>query len=336
MSSVPVQLPPHWRETLPTSVHALAAPYHVADPELPKHWDHTGAGEGILVGVADTGIDLNHRELAGRIAGARTFAGKSEFDGNGHGTHVATTIAGETVGVAPRAKIVSAKVLRDNGAGSSEDVARGIDWLVGMGCQVINLSLGGSQDDPYTREAVHRAIAAGVLVFAATGNERASRVGFPAQHCVGVGAVDRKFRLADFSNRGKDVDLVGYGVSILAGVPGNQYAVMSGTSMAAPFIAGLAANRLSAEVKHCGQITTRSTHDLLRLAEYMRDLGEEGQDASYGRGFPIVESVFYEQLGPETPAKQPPLAGVVMGRFEDVATGRVWSGLLTLQTDEDS
>lgn len=323
--SSPVQLPPFWRETAPTSQRALAPPWHIADPELPKHWERTGGGHGIRVGVADTGIDIGHPEIAGRVLKVRDAFGRDAADRNGHGTHCATTIAGSGVGVAPKAELLIAKVLDDNGSGDSRECAAGIDWLVNEGCHIISLSWGGSTDDEWTRQAVQRAIDAGCLVFAATGNERAKRVGYPASHCVGVGAVDRRLRLADFSNRGKDVDCVGYGVDILAGVPGGKYQSMSGTSMATPFIAGIAANRLSAELRTLGRIVTRSPADMLRLADYVKDLGPDGMDHSYGRGFPDLSNLFTKQLSVDAPTIP---AETVTARIEEVGTGRVWTGLL--------
>ena len=334
MSDGIVQLPPYWRETEPTDYRAASPPWHLADPEIPRHWDRTNAGEGVLVGVADTGIDDTHRELAGRVQHARSFCGGDHRDRNGHGTHVATTIAGNSVGVAPRARLACAKVLADNGAGRSVDVAAGIDWLVDVGCSIINLSLGGSSDDPWTRGAVLRAIDAGVVVVAATGNERASRVSFPARHCVAVGAVDRRLRLADFCNRGKDVDLVGYGVEILAGLPGNQYAAWSGTSMATPWIAGIGALRQAAELRLGGAIQTRTPADLLKLETFVVDLGPEGRDTSYGRGMPDLDRALYELIAaPPPPAEPHPGRELLTVHAEDPATGRVWTGNLRLRAE---
>lgn len=330
--STPVQLPPFWRETAPTSQRALAPPWHVADPELPRHWEHTGAGHGIRVGVADTGIDPHHPEIAGRVLKIWDAFGREGEDNNGHGTHCATTIAGTGVGVAPKAELLVAKVLDDNGSGDSRQCAQGIDWLVNEGCHVISLSWGGATDDPWTRQAVERAIDHGCLVFAATGNERAKRVGYPAAHCVGVGAVDRRFRLADFSNRGKDVDCVGYGVDVMAGVPGGYYQSMSGTSMATPFIAGIAANRLSAELRHLGQIVTRSPAAMLKLGAYVKDLGADGQDTSYGRGFPDCSQLFYEQLVQQVPSQ--PATGAMICRVEEIGTGRMFVGNIYPQKTE--
>jgi len=234
MSGV-AQLPPYFRGT-EYSVRAQALPYHLTDTEMPKHWKQTGAGLGIVVGIADTGIDLQHPEVVGKVIAGNAFVGRRggnwDTDGNGHGTHTSSTIVGENVGVAPKAKLVVAKVLGDNGSGSNMGVAEGLAYLVEQKVNIISLSLGSSYDDPLTRDAVLAAKAAGIIVIIATGNERANYVGFPAQHGVGIGAIDRGMKLADFSNRGKKVDLVGYGVDLYAAIPGGKYAAWSGTCLA--------------------------------------------------------------------------------------------------------
>lgn len=325
-SETPVQLPPHFRETPPMEFNALEVPYHISDPNFPKHWDRTKAGQGVVVGVCDTGIDSNHPELVGSIREAKDFSGSgSVLDRNGHGTHVASTIVGKSVGVAPAAQVCMAKVLGDNGSGSSKDVARGIDWLVSIGCDIINLSLGSSQDDSYTKRSIENAIAAGVIVVAATGNERASRVGYPARHCVAIGAVDKQLRLAYFSNRGVHVDLVGYGVDVYAAVPGGKYARYSGTSMATPWVVGVGANRISAEIALLGKQITKTPEDLLKLETYVKDLGPDGKDTSYGRGFPDLDKVFYEQLESEKPPVDPnePLSPAEGHSFQFEGVGRL-------------
>lgn len=303
--TTPVQLPPFFRGAT-VDKRASSLPYHLADIRMPKHWEHTGAGEGVVVGVADTGIDQDHPEIAGRIIDAQSFIpGEGHQDGNDHGTHVATTIAGENVGVAPKSRLLIAKVLGNNGSGSNRGVAEGIRWLANAGANIINLSLGGPYDDPETRVAILEAIHMGVLCVAATGNERASHVGYPAVHCIGVGAVDRGLKLAYFSNRGKNVDIVGYGVDVYAGIPGGRYAEFSGTSMATPFFAGVVANRLSAEIKHQGEITTKNTDDLLKLETFVTDLGPGGRDTSFGRGFPDLDRALYKNLQPLVDPDQP-------------------------------
>ena len=328
MNSV-VQLPPFWRGEV-YDVHAQALPYHLADTRMPQHWQHTMRGKGIRVGVADTGIDLEHPEIAGRVIDGKSFVSRrfsnDFFDGNDHGHHVASIIAGKNVGVAPAAELVIAKVLRDNGSGSNDGVAKGIDYLNETGCHIINLSLGGPVDDSRIREAIKRAIDAGKIIVAATGNEQAGHVSYPARHCIGVGAVDRDLKLAYFSNRGKHVDLVGYGVDVYAAIPGGRYMRMSGTSMATPFIAGLIANRLSAELHHTGAIQTDSHEKLLELETKVVDLGPAGKDTSYGRGFPDLDRGFYDNLRPSDPKPDP--TGTIHARVEDVGTGRFWTGLL--------
>ena len=287
-----LHLPPFYKGQETFSIKASALPWHITDVKLDSYWPHTCAGAGILVGVADTGIDETHPDIAGRIRWAQAFVrrrGRADRvdDGNGHGTHVATTIAT----MAPNAEFAIAKVLADNGSGSNRGVATGIRALADQGCHIINLSLGGPYDDPDTRDAVDYAKRAGCLVFVATGNENANAVGFPAQHAVGVGAVGRDRKLAWFSNRGKNVDIVGYGVEIIAGVPGGTWQEMSGTSMATPWIAGIAANRLSAELKHRGEVYTNSDARLLELETFVTDLGPAGRDTSYGRGMPDLAAV---------------------------------------------
>ena len=327
-----LHLPPVYRSQEVYDQRAQSLPWHITDVKLQDHWDHTGGGKGILVGVADTGIDPEHPAIAGRIDHAENFAGGRQrhdldyYDGNDHGTHVATTIAG----MAPDCRFAIAKVLRDNGAGSNTGVANGIKRLADLGCHIINLSLGGPYDDPQTRAAVNYAKDKGCIVVIATGNENANAVGFPAQHGLGIGAVDRGRKLAWFSNRGKHVDLVGFGVDILAGVPGGRYQAMSGTSMATPWISGVLANRLSAELKHLGSIYTNTDQRLLELETFVCDLGPGGRDTSYGLGMPDLLKGFYQRLKPTTepdpePEPQPPKAEPIQVILQGQTSGKTYS-----------
>lgn len=318
-----LHLPPIFRGQELFNAKSSSLPWHITDVGLQDYWDHTRGGEGIVVGVADTGIDADHPDVFGRIDSAESFVGRNRrrvpdhHDGNGHGTHVATTIAG----MAPNCRLRIAKVLSDNGAGSNIGVANGIRHLVDSDCHIVNLSLGGTYDDPDTREAILYGKSQGVIFAIATGNENANAVGYPAQHGLGIGAVDRGRKLAWFSNRGKHVDLVGYGVDILAGVPGGNYQEMSGTSMATPWVTGILANRLSAELKHLGAVYTNTDDRLREIETFVVDLGPEGMDTSYGRGMPDLERGFRDRLSvdPETPptALEPihvMLQGQVSGR----------------------
>jgi len=322
-----IGLPPVYRGQDKFDVVAQGYPWHITDVALETYWDYTGGGN-VLVGVADTGIDEDHPMIVkGRIKSAKAFAksrvrGEADYyDGNDHGTHVATTIAQ----MAPNAKFCIAKVLGDNGSGSNRKVADGIRWLADEGCNIINLSLGGTYDDPDTRNAIKYAKTKGCIVCCATGNEAASAVGYPARHALGIGAIDRQRKLAWFSNRGKHVDITGYGVDILAGVPGGQYQEFSGTSMSSPWVAAIFANRLGAEIKHLGKIVTNSDSGLRELKPFVTDLGPEGRDTSYGLGMPDLTKCFQIKVDvPDTPDVKTPMlmrAEVVSG---DVYTGTIY------------
>ena len=334
-----LQLPPVWRDAEIFEIAGQSLPWHITDVALDTFWGKTRGGEGIRLGIVDTGIDPDHPLIMGKIRETANFSRnrrglrhKDAFDGNGHGTHVATTIAQ----MAPQAEFVIAKGLSDSGVGYSEDIADAIDYCVDEGCHIVNLSLGGSYDDPSTRSAIERGKRRDRIFFAATGNEAASAVGYPARHCVGVGAVARDRQLAWFSNRGKHVDLVGYGVDILAGVPGGRYQKMSGTSMATPWVAAIAANRLSAEVAHRGEIYTNSDERLRELETFVTDLGPTGKDTSYGRGMPNLERLFSERLEPATDPDEPTdidpgEAILLVGHGEH--SGQPWKGELRVVRD---
>ncbi|MFI4876965.1 MAG: S8 family serine peptidase [Blastopirellula sp. JB062] len=312
MNSSDFQTPPVVRHPGVFGASAIAHPYHLSDPGWPDLWDFTGGGEGIKIGVADTGVDPQHPELLDALVDARDFTGsrRSAMDFDGHGTHTSSTIVGRSVGLAPKAKLYHAKVLGDNGRGSDLTVAAGIRWLVDCGCQIISLSLGSPQPSRIIQAAVRAARDAGVLVFAASGNEGASESSCPAcfDDCVAsVGAVDQSFNLARFSNRGISVDVVGYGVEVVAAVPHGAYQAMSGTSMATPYVAGVAANRLSAELRHRGRLMTTHFGQLRSYTDDVKDLGAVGRDDKFGWGFPDAAKVVRRNLATDAEPPAPDL-----------------------------
>ncbi|MEM9366124.1 MAG: S8 family peptidase [Planctomycetota bacterium] len=256
------------------NVNAVAAP---------ESWAAGYAGQGVTVAVVDTGVDLNHPDLVqslyvnpGEIAGdgidndgngyvddVNGFdfvdGDASPDDGNGHGTHVAGTIAAANngfgaTGIAPEASIVPVRVLGDSGAGSSQSVAAGIRYAADLGVDIINLSLGGG----YSRAidlAIDYARSLGVFIVAAAGNEAASTPGFPARfsatdsNVISVGAHDQRNRVAGFSNdvgSSNSIQVDAPGVGVYSTYTGGRYGSLSGTSMAAPHVAGVAALALSA------------------------------------------------------------------------------------------
>jgi subtilisin family serine protease len=213
------------------------------------------AGAGVDVAVIDTGIDLDHPDLAANVGSGVSFvfAASSPDDDNGHGSHVAGTIAAVAntigvVGVAPGAKLHPVKVLDSRGSGYLSAVASGIDWCVTHGIEVANMSLGASAGSATLQASCDAAYAAGVLLIAAAGNSGDSNlatneIGYPAYYSsvVSVGATDSADALAYFSSTNADVEVSGPGVSVLSTYKGASYGTFSGTSMATPHAVGVAA-----------------------------------------------------------------------------------------------
>jgi hypothetical protein len=249
------------RVSLDTSVPMIGAP--VA-------WQGGHDGTDVTVAVLDTGVDPTHPDLAGKVVAARDFTGEGLRDGFGHGTHVATTIAGTGAasggrfkGVAPGAKLVSGKVCDAEGNCPTSAILAGMDWAARSGARVINLSLGGAPTDgtdPLSRAVDRLSNQTGALFVVAAGNAGCPVcVSTPATAfaALAVGAVDKSDRLAEFSSRGPRLgdgavkpEIAAPGVAITAGRAAEtsmgapldeHYTAASGTSMATPHVAGAAA-----------------------------------------------------------------------------------------------
>lgn len=207
------------------------------------------AGEGVTAYVIDTGVRISHKDFEGRAAHGFDAIDNDNTadDGNGHGTHVAGTIAGAAHGVAKKAKIVAVRVLDDNGSGTTEQVVAGIDWVTQnhQGPSVANMSLGGGADEALD-EAVRKAIAAGVTFAVAAGNDSADAgQGSPArvQEALTVASSTKDDAQSDFSNFGAVVDIYAPGSDITSAWNDSDEGtkVLSGTSMATPHVVGAAA-----------------------------------------------------------------------------------------------
>ena len=222
---------------------------------LSGSYSWTSSGAGVTVYVVDTGVLAAHTEFAGRITpGWSAVAdGRGSSDCNGHGTHVAGTVAGSTYGVAKGATIVPVRVLDCNGSGFNSDVVAGLDWVAANHAAgapaVVNLSLGGAASSAVDT-AIQAVMNDGVAAVVAAGNSAVDACGSsPARvpAAVTVAASDSADRQASFSNVGSCVDLYAPGVGITSAyhTSAGASASMSGTSMAAPHVAGAAAVLLS-------------------------------------------------------------------------------------------
>jgi major intracellular serine protease len=255
-------------------------PYGVYQLNAPEIWARGEKGEGCVVCILDTGIDRNHPDLADRIIDGRNFTNEGDRDDitdrNGHGTHVAGTIAAVdnnsgVVGVSPETKLLIGKVLNRNGSGGYEGITNAIEWATkwkgpnGERVRVINMSLGGPHHDPKQYRAILKACAKGILVVVASGNEgdeneNSLEFGYPALYneCVTVAACDENKKLAGFSNNSRQVDVIAAGVDVLSTYPTSQYAVLSGTSMATPHVSGAVALIINCGERYFGRTLTES------------------------------------------------------------------------------
>ncbi|KAK0714235.1 peptidase S8/S53 domain-containing protein [Apiosordaria backusii] len=220
----------------------------------------SSAGEGITAYVVDTGIRVTHEDFQGRATfGASFIRGEEETDLNGHGSHVAGTIGGWKFGVAKKAQLVAVKVLGADGSGSNSGVIAGMDFVArdatsrGLrGKAVMNMSLGGSFSQA-VNTAINRIEAAGVVPIVAAGNENqdtARTSPGSAEAAITVGAIDQtNDRRASFSNFGPLVDIFAPGVRVesVGILSDSDTATLSGTSMASPHVAGLAAYIMALE-----------------------------------------------------------------------------------------
>jgi hypothetical protein len=211
----------------------------------------------------------------------------NDIDASGHGSHVAGIIAAAAnngiggSGVAPNAKILPIKVLDQAGQGDARDVATGVRYAADSGAQVINLSLGGATESPSLTQAIQYANDKGALVVAAAGNGGATdKPKWPASLdlTIAVTAVDSSRNVTSFDQRGDYIDIAAPGASIVSTAKGD-YVALSGTSMAAGFVAGAAALLFAAEPR----VSNAQVRDiLLRTAT---DIGDPGRDQTYGVGF---------------------------------------------------
>ncbi|MFC5701285.1 S8 family serine peptidase [Cohnella faecalis] len=229
-------------------------PWGVRRIKAPEAWSRT-TGHRIRVGVIDTGVDFQHPDLAHSLERGINLLQRSMLpqDDNGHGTHIAGTIAAANqyygmMGVAPRASVHPIKAFDNNGTAYVSDIVLGIDWCVRNHIDVVNMSFGMRTRSKSLLNAVAGAYRSGVLIVASSGNDgRKEEIDYPARYhqSVAVGAINRQGRIAAFTNRSPLIDIYAPGERISSAWIRGKHRIMSGTSMATSHVTGAVALLLS-------------------------------------------------------------------------------------------
>ena len=223
-------------------------------------WNKGYTGKGIKVGVVDTGIQLDHPMYEGKIITGQNFssdgAGSSNLTSTHyHGTAVTSLICGSYInyqayGIAPDCQIILGKAMNNAGKGDSTAIANAILYCVQQGADIINCSVGCLDDTSDLREAVDKAVKSGVSIVCASGNDghndtdgSVREVRYPGAYdeSICVGSMDAYFKISDYSNSNEFVDIVAQGEDVICAYPGDNYAIISGTSFATPIISGILA-----------------------------------------------------------------------------------------------
>ncbi|RFB15032.1 peptidase S8 [Bacillus sp. HNG] len=267
-------------------------------------WGISQGSDKVKIAIVDTGVDLDHPDLVNRITEGYNVLKDNNVpdDDNGHGTHVAGIIASQTnnhegtAGITWFNPIMPVKVMGSDGYGSTFDIARGIIWATDHGADVINLSLGNYQGSKLLKQAVEYAYKHDVVMVAASGNDNSSQPSYPSAYpqVLSVAAVDLNGDKADFSNYGDYIDVAAPGVTIPSTYIDEQYAALSGTSMAAPHVAALAALMRSINPN----LSNKEIMDMIKGTSL--DLGKAGKDIYFGEGLiDIVQALQQAKQGAE-------------------------------------
>ncbi|HZX08712.1 S8 family serine peptidase [Kribbella sp.] len=284
---------------------------------VPQAWDLSKSTGSQIVAVLDTGVDAGHPDLVGHLVpgyNAVSSTRPNPVDDHGHGTMtlgIIAAAANNAIGVAGvgwNVKAMPVKVLDSTGSGYDATIAKGIDWAAAHGAKVINMSLGGPDDNPVLHDAVARAYANGVTIVAAAGNDGDGTVQYPASYpeVISVAATDASGTLTDFSSYGDWVDVAAPGVDILSTgsraltPPGYEpYWYCTGTSCSAPIVAGIAAL-----VKNKWPAFTPA-QVAQRVENLARDAGPRGIDPYYGHGIVDAYAALGGKWAPDFPVAAP-------------------------------
>ncbi|TJY38998.1 peptidase S8 [Cohnella pontilimi] len=232
------------------NVSGIGIPWGVQHIRAPEAWSRT-TGYRVNVGVIDTGVDFSHPDLKHSVEQGINVLHRTYLpqDDNGHGTHIAGTIAAANslrgmIGVAPRARIHPVKAFDYDGTAYVSDIILGIDWCVRNRMDVVNMSFGMKQRSRSLLQAVDNAYHAGVLIIASSGNDGLrDDIDYPARYgqTIAVGATNREGKVASFTNRSEHIDIYAPGDKIVSAWLRGRHREMSGTSMATSHVSGAVA-----------------------------------------------------------------------------------------------
>lgn len=288
--------------------------YQILRHNIPNIWLET-EGEGITIAVLDTGCQTDHSDLTNSVIAGWNYHDNTAAvqDRQGHGTHVTGTIVANNnnigvVGVAPKARVLIIKVLGDEGWGYTDSVSQGVLFAIEQNVDIISMSLGGTASDDGLHEALKKAYNKHIPCICAAGNSGdVGQLDFPGRHAetISIGALNDANLRAEFSQTGQRLDFMAPGVDIYSTYMGNQYAGMSGTSMATPWAAGVVALMMAKHRKIGGKTPLHTVEDVREhLKKTALDLDIAGKDNKTGFGL-IDVSKALGQIEPPEPEPQP-------------------------------
>ena len=283
---------------------------------VPDTWSVT-RGEGIKVMVIDTGHPKDHPDLQLNVLkGLNCVPWEDPYDNNGHQTHCTGIICGVdngvgTIGVAPSAKCISVKGLADNGSGTYDGLCNALDYAIRARPDVVSMSLGG----PMPYEQMHKKIKLlhelNIPVVCAAGNTGDGGVNWPAAYdeTIAVAAYDQFGKVARFSSKGEKVEWAAPGVNVYSSYKNKQYARLSGTSMACPFLVGVICLMLAKHKKQEKETGKNDCKTVEQIREHLRkytiDKGTIGKDRSWGYGIVDVDNLITDGELPVNPTPEP-------------------------------
>ncbi|KXG44286.1 S8 family peptidase [Tepidibacillus infernus] len=269
---------------------AQVVPWGIRRIGAEKAWSKT-QGKGVRVAVLDTGIAYDHPDLHNNVKGGVNILNPllPPYDHNGHGTHVAGTIGAVNnqfgvVGVAPKVDLYAVKAFNKDGTAKLSDIIKAIDWCIGNGIQIINMSFGFNEPSASFREAIARAHQAGIIMIAASGNKGTrGRLEYPAQfeETIAVSSINEQDQISKFSTIGPNIDLAAPGEKITSTWLNDSFRELSGTSMAVAHVSGVAALMLS---RYPNLTPQQLSYMLRRSATRLKD------SSSFAQGFGVVNA----------------------------------------------